>query len=346
MAPEGTAQSASLGAPAPGSALPDIPVVDVGREVAVDLVDHARDQALAILATAVHRHSRLGVAVGDRISGWWLDRSDNPYRAEIAAVEERMGRTGARLLNLSYEWSCTTGLMADPLGPGPRMLRTLDWPLPGLGRSLMVARVKGAAGPYWSITWPGYAGVLTAVAPGRFCAAINQPPLRRVTGYWTLDWFLARIRGLRQRALPPPHLLRKVFDEAADYAEAQRMLTRTPLSLPVFFSLTGVQTSESCTIERTEHKAVVHDGPTAIANHWLGVTESGHPRGGDSEHRLAQMEDLVTTADTDDALDWLAPPILNERTRLAAVANAARGSLTVQGFEVDGPATKILTLAA
>ena len=41
---------------------------------------------------------------------------------------------------------------------------------------------------------------------------------------------------------------------------------------------------------------------------------------------------------------WLAPPILNQTTRVAMIANAAQGSLMVQGFEADGPATAVFTL--
>src|SRR5438270_8924517 len=33
----------------------------------------------------------------------------------------------------------------------------------------------------FSVTWPGYAGVLTATAPSRFTACINQAPMYRRT---------------------------------------------------------------------------------------------------------------------------------------------------------------------
>jgi hypothetical protein len=41
--------------------------------------------------------------------------------------------------------------------------------------------MRGPAGEYYSVTWPGYVGTLTALAPDRFAAAINQAPLRRRT---------------------------------------------------------------------------------------------------------------------------------------------------------------------
>ena len=51
-----------------------------------------------------------------------------------------------------------------------------------------------AAGEFFNVTWPGYVGVLTALAPDRFGASINQAPLRRRTHLrflrpFDLAWF-------------------------------------------------------------------------------------------------------------------------------------------------------------
>ena len=110
----------------------------------------------------------------------------------------------------------------------PWLARTLDWPFPGLGRYVEIARMQGAAGEFFNVTWPGYVGVLTALAPGRFGASINQAPLRRRTHQRFLRPFDLAVNGLstlvRQRSIPPDQLLRFVFEEADDYAEARRML--------------------------------------------------------------------------------------------------------------------------
>jgi hypothetical protein len=42
------------------------------------------------------------------------------------------------------------------------------------------------------------------------------------------------------------------------------------------------------------------------------------------------------------AFDWMIEPIHNKDTRLSVVANPATGSLLVQGWEVEGPATEVL----
>ena len=76
------------------------------------------------------------------------------------------------------EWACTALARDDD---APWLVRTLDWPFPGLGRHVEIALMRGAAGDFYNVTWPGFVGVLTAMAPGRFAAAVNQAPLRRRT---------------------------------------------------------------------------------------------------------------------------------------------------------------------
>ncbi len=44
-------------------------------------------------------------------------------------------------------------------------------------------------------------------------------------------------------------------------------------------------------------------------------------------------------------LSWLAPPVRNETTRLAAELVPATGEGWVQGWEEDGPATSVTALA-
>ena len=133
---------------------------------------------------------------------------------------------------MSYEWCCSAGAAPTP----PATACCGRWTgRCGLGRAVVVARQEGAAGPYYNVTWPGYVGVLTAMAPGRFSAAINQPPLRRFTGSCWFDWLLGRLSMWQQNGLPPSHLLRRVFDECRSYRDAKRMLIETPLCLPAFF---------------------------------------------------------------------------------------------------------------
>jgi hypothetical protein len=324
--------------------LPAIPLLDVVEDGPLSLLRREPERLAALIAAARRRYGALVLRLGDRASRHWLVRSSNPYARELAVVAERIGLPGAFLLNLSYEWACTSGVSGEPGALGSRMLRTLDWPMNEIGRSAVVVRQKGKAGIYYSISWPGYVGVLTAMAPGRFSIAINQPPMRRYSGSCWLDWVVNRTGIWRGGGLPPSHLARAICDTAASYDEAKRRLSETPLCIPAFFVLSGVAPGEGCVIERTETRAAVHAQPVAIANHWLSLAIPGHDRGSDSRGRRDKMTTLLRRQSMED-FDWVKPPILNATTRLAAIANAASGTLMVRGYEHQAPATRIFNLA-
>lgn len=314
-----------------------IPLIDVGTAGPLMLLEAERARAEDLIAISRRSYSALALRIGDSISRRWLERSVNPYRAEILAVADALGMAGAVLLNLSFEWACTSGVAPSPDGRGNRMLRVLDWRLAGLGRNLVVTREEAAAGVFYNVTWPGAIAVLTAMAPGRFSAAINQAPMRQYGLARLGDWAVNRARVWRSAALPPAHLLRRVFETARSYVEAKRMLIETELALPVLFTLSGVRPGESCIIERTETAAIVHDGAVACANEWRSAHLSGRVRGRDNAARRAQMEALQGCELG--GLEWVTPPILNRFTRLAAEANAARGTLCVLGYESQQPVT-------
>lgn len=328
----------------PGRTLPDIPCIDLGGGGAPELVDRCRARVDALMDLSRAHYGARVLRVGDAVTRWWLERNVTPYHAEIHAVARRIPGPGALILNCIYEWSCTAGIGPAPAGGGNRLLRTLDWPVEGLGRAVVVARRDTPAGEVYEVTWPGYVGTLTAMAPGRFSAAINQPPLSRYTGACWIDWALNRVPVVLTKAIAPPHLLRRACETCATFEDARDLLMRTPVAIPVFYSLAGSRADQGCIIERTPGDARVHETPAVITNHWLAFERAGHDRGTDSRGRLFQMATLRDRA-ADGFDDWLAPPILNWQTRLAVVADAARRLLLVQGFEADGPATRVFNLA-
>src|SRR5499427_9486066 len=208
------------------SALIPIPIVDVrdGGPVRHALEGHIRARALREEALAWFPPRLRGFTPAlDRISRLWLTRSQGPYVAEIAAVAAALGLPGIWFLNNSYQWCCTA--LAREQDAAPWLARTLDWPCDGLGRHVEVARMAGSAGEFFNVTWPGFVGVLTAMAPGRFAAAINQAPRMPIVGPRWLDEALSRMRLLSLAdALPAAHLLRRVCEEAGDYENAVAML--------------------------------------------------------------------------------------------------------------------------
>lgn len=329
----------------PFAPLPEIPVIDVGASPAAELLRAAPEGAAALLGAARREHGDLLIRYGDWRSRLWLQRAGNPYLAEIARAAQALGAPGGYFLNVSYEWACTTGTGPDPGGEGARLLRVLDWPLEGLGRHLLVARHAGPPGPWLNATWPGFAGVLTAMAPGRFSAAFNQAPLRRRTPLAAADWLIDRIRVGSSRALPPAHLLRQVFETCRDYSAARERLAATPICLPTLFTLSGARPEQGCVIERLEDRAILHEAPAAVANHWLTpALGQDRPRGDLSLERLGCLREVLARPALAADFGWLAPPVLNGFTRVAVLANAAEGRFEIQGWEDGRPATAVLRL--
>jgi hypothetical protein len=324
--------------------LPEIPVLHVGADWPFETLDRAIERAHALLDEGGGRVPRLAVRAADAISRRWLERWHEPYLTEIDRISARIGRPGAYFLNISYEWGCTSRAGPSPDGRSARLTRVLDWPDDGLGRHIIAAYVKGLAGPWLTLTWPGYTGVLQAVAPGRFAAALNQAPMDWPVGFYPLDWLVNRLRVWDQPHLTAAHLLRQVFERARTFAEAKALLAETPIALPAIYILAGLGPEEGCVIERQPDSAHVIEGQACAANAWQAPHWSGRPRGHDNAQRVESLRSAPVALDG--AFEWLRPPVLNSRTRLAFVADAASGSAIAQGFEIDGAATAVLRWSA
>lgn len=325
--------------------LTEIPIIDVTGDLpALGTAEAAEDRLEALFAEAEAHYGRRFIGIADGLSRRWAMRNTTPYRDEIGAFADRLSVPGGWFLNVSFEWSCTNGIHADPDRGTMRMMRVLDWPLNGLGRGLIAARQSGPAGEFLNITWPGFAGVVTAVAKGRFAAALNQAPLpHRGLGCWG-DWAASRMGVWRSREIPPMHLLRQVFERCTTYTDARHALMHTPIAVSAIYTLTGAKPGEGCVIERTPHQAWEHPAPGAAANHWQTPGLKGRTRGYASAERLLHMTGLIRNP-AKDGLGWLEPPILNSATRLVATLDAAAGHAVLQGFETDGPATRPLSVA-
>ena len=324
--------------------LPDLPLYDLtGTDSApLALLERERERLAGLSAIARRHYSGAFVAVAERLSRRWLARNTTPYRDEIAAIAAHPAVRGGHFLNISFEWSCTCGVAMDPAGRGMRLLRVLDWPLPGLGRGLVAVRQRGRAGDFVSLTWPGFVGAVTALAPGRFAAALNQAPIPRHGMGWMGDWAAERVAVWRNREVPPMHLLRQVMEDCPTYIDARHALTHTPIAVGGFFTLAGARPGEGCVIERTREEARVFDAPICVANDWLSTDRAGKMRGLRSAERRALMETVHQVLHPD--FGWLKPPVLNATTRLVCEMNPASGRLLAQGWEADGPATGILRL--
>jgi hypothetical protein len=335
-----------------------IPLVDLRGKTLVDLLLEHEGKAHALVAAATKTSGSVSRAVNalalrlaDRASHSWLKRTGNPYLKEIEAYAEIVNIPGAFALNLSYEWGCTSGAFST--GDSATLLRILDWGLPELGKCAIVARQDSAAGDFYNVTWPGLSGMFNAMAPGRFAAALNQAPMRRHGSSLARDRLRNRIMVNANKGLPPAHLLRMVFEQATSYGAAREMLANTPVCLPVIYILSGRSCHEGCVIERLENTAIVSDLSgkasitstnhfnSALANRSLGWTAPGYDSLG--RYRASRRIDVAALSRHD--FTWLKPPIVNELNRLALIANAQNGRLTVQGFEGEAAVTKVFQLS-
>jgi hypothetical protein len=327
--------------------MPEIPVIDLAGDGFHSLISRHGRHLHDIIRIARAEVSGPLVNLGDNFSRSWARRVRVPYLDEIEKVSNMARMPGIWLLNLGYEWGCTTALRPNGKeDPRPNFLRTLDWSAPGLGRLMVAARRETASGMWLNLTWPGFVGCFQGVAPQRFAASINQAP-RRTTGLgYSMDWIFNRMRVWKGRNTPPVLLLRKVFDEAKTFQQARAMLINTPITTPVIFTLVGTRPDQMLRIERLEERAIVHEGIGAATNHWLSEGLTGKPYFEDSKDRLKAMQDyLAKTKDGDrPPLEWAKVPIIDFRTKLAMEAWPATGRVRVQGYESEQPVTAPLDI--
>jgi hypothetical protein len=336
---------------ASASSLANIPVAEIapGGQVRHAIDDRARAQALRDGCLAwLPRAARLMLPVVDAMTRRWLKRSASPYVAEIAAIAAALDFSGIWFLNGCYQWGCTA-VAREEDGGTPWLVRTLDWPFPGLGRYVEIARMRGPAGAFDTVTWPGFVGALTACAPGRFAACINQAPLRRRTRHPWLrpcDIGLNALATGRIRFIPPDHLLREVLETCGSFGEARHRLETTPVARPVIYTLAGCRGGERCVIERTEQGFETRQQETCAANDWLQSNPAWEARVSSAAmlsrsyeeaaaRNLSRQQQLAAWNGefARGTFAWVAPPVLNPFTRLAVEMCPAKGVLRAVGYE-------------
>jgi hypothetical protein len=336
---------------APLNAIPLVDVRDGGPP------RHARqsaERARALRDACIDyfpRPARPLVPALDWLSRRSLRRSRSPYLAEIAQIATALDFSGVWLLNASYQWGCTAHAgIEDGV---PWLMRTLDWPFRGLGRHTELAHMLSKSGDFISVTWPGYVGVLTAMAPGRFAAALNQAPMRRRTRHRWLRPYDYAENALRASAatdrMPPDQLLRRAFEICGDFITARRLLEETPVARPVIYTLVGRAPNERCVIERAETSFVTREDDTSAANDWVPGRPGWEGRIGvrrflvssfadAAGYSRARRETLARWNGSASAIhfDWVTAPVLNPYTRLAVTMSPAAGILRAVGYDAAG----------
>jgi hypothetical protein len=190
------------------------------------------------------------------------------YRGEIRAWANALGVSvgTATVLNCAYELShlripkplgCTAGVGWIE-GLGLMHLRTLDWPLPGMGAATRLFRFRRGEREFIAVGVPGQVSVLSGMRPGAYSITINWAPPGAMPSF----------------EFGPAFLVRHTLESCDSYAKAVQMLRRTPLSTSVFFTVCGTEPRQACVIERTQRAAAVRElTATALtqANHHVAA---------------------------------------------------------------------------
>lgn len=183
--------------------------------------------------------------------GTWVDQIV-PFAERMDEVRGRIKKTFNSLKGRLM--ACTAG--AAPVeGLGMIHVRSLDWPMEGLGKhSLILHHVNGKAGDFYSVGWPGYSGILSGFKPGKFSATINQASMLCRPN---LQW-------------PPAHLLRWVFEHCESYAEALDLLKSSPVCVHAFVLLASPKKAAVVELAPNGNTVVtMKKEPLVIANNYI-----------------------------------------------------------------------------
>jgi hypothetical protein len=215
-----------------------IDVARVRRGYPADLPPTAVAEAQALLGEVLAMIPRKA-----RVLAYWLAvRTGNRFGREFKAAAKVIhgNPKDIALANLSYDLvvgalGCSTVVL--PTADGPVVARNMDWwPEGPLARASYIIRcVDAAAWRFSSAGFPGAVGVVTAVSSRGFAVVLNAvtttDPVCK-TGY------------------PVLLHLRRVMDDAADFADALAMLSKQRLTTPALFTLAGTKNDQRVVVER------------------------------------------------------------------------------------------------
>jgi hypothetical protein len=156
-------------------------------------------------------------------------------------------------------FGCST--IALPTPSGPVVARNMDWWAEDvLARTSYLVRYfrKGVL-HHANAGWPGSIGVVTGLSGRGFAVVLNAVPSPE---------------GIRKTGYPVLLHLRRVLEDAANFAEALEMLSRQRLTAAALFTLVGTRNEERVVIERT---------PTRHALRWA---HGGQPLLATNDYRL------------------------------------------------------------
>jgi acid ceramidase len=197
----------------------------------------------------------------------YRDQQDGELLAELDGIA-RMAEVDALdlfLVNAYYDvfkhaMGCTA--FALDTDEGPLHARNLDWHSENgaLSRHTIVVRyLRGEVLLFTSVTWPGFIGALSGLAPGRFSVTLNA----------VLSLDPAEV------ATPVSFVLRDLLTRAS-YDEALAELTHRTLSGDCLLLVVGTEPGQMRVTERSPRRAAVREpeaGLITVTNDYRALSE-------------------------------------------------------------------------
>jgi len=260
-----------------------------------------------------------------------LLRSDHWEEMESLARELTLPISDVALCNFYYDalkvvlgrvFGCTAFAIDAP--DGVLHARNLDWwtENSALARYTAIHHfVGGPAGKFTTISWPGFVGAFSGIAPGRFAVTLNAVLSFEPT----------------QLATPVVFLLRTVLEEARTFDQARGLLCNSPIPCDCLLLLTGTRPGELVVIERTPSRHAIR-GPKSdylcVTNGYQQL-DAGLGSGPSSGllgtwcqrfQRVEALIDAVRPRNAEDCLRYLGDPEVQMRiTVQQMVFRAATG---------------------
>lgn len=178
--------------------------------------------------------------------GKYLLKNQSPDWVEyIEAVSEYcdIPISTAVMMSITYDLGCTSTIVQDK-NKKVFMGRNLDFLTYFIFVYGMyeVEYYKKDTLVYIGVELAGFRGAINAIKPGKFAVALN---LR------SKHYKIQNIKRVYQGYRTPNYNMMKVVEEANSYDEAFNMLSSTPLTAAVYYSLAGIENNQGVIITRS-----------------------------------------------------------------------------------------------
>jgi hypothetical protein len=245
------------------------PVSDLAATLPRDVLASGRRLLDAILPV-IPRRAR---AVAD----WVRLRTAWRFQREAAGVARLIGASwrDVVLANVCYDLllatlGCSTVVLPTP--SGPVVARNMDWwPEDVLARNSYLIRCSRAGQFHFAHAgFPGSIGVVTGLSARGFAVVLNA---------------VICTEGRRWLGYPVLLHLRRVLEDADDFDDAVRMLSRQRLAAPALFTVAGSRNEQRVIIERTPRRWALRrprgDEPLLATNDYRILTDAQGQAPGD-----------------------------------------------------------------